>query len=277
MKPIWVIALAALAAACGKHADDSLQGYAEADYIYLASQESGVVAELFVREGDRVDAGAPVFRLEPDRLGLAAQSAAASRAALADAVEAAQANAVLARTNYGRSLELYERGFMPRARLDSDRAARDAANARLEQARRELAGAQAESGLARERLSDLQGAAPAAGAIERIFHRPGEVAAAGDPIASLLTPDNMKVRFFAPEAYLSRLRMGAQVNVSCDGCASNITARISFIATEPQFTPPVIYSLERRDKLVYLVEARLDQPGAVRPGMPVTIALRDEP
>jgi HlyD family secretion protein len=190
-------------------------------------------------------------------------------------VTTAQAEAVLAQRNYARGAQLAAQDFYPRARLDSDRAARDAANARLAQARREASALSAETGLARERLNDLAGAAPAAGTIEQIFHRPGEVVAAGQPIVALLPPENMKVRFFAPEELLSQLRLGGRVNISCDGegCAEPIPATISFIAREPQFTPPVIYSLDQREKLVYLVEARFAGAVPIRPGMPVDVRL----
>jgi HlyD family secretion protein len=133
--------------------------------------------------------------------------------------------------------------------------------------------ASADINLWRERRADLSGAAPAAGTIERIYRRAGEVVAAGQPIAALLSPENMKVRFFAPEAMLSRLTMGAAVSVACDGCPDGLTARISFIAAEPQFTPPVIYSLDQREKLVFLVEARFEAATPVRPGMPVDVRL----
>jgi|CXWL01.1.fsa_nt_gi HlyD family secretion protein len=278
MKRVLIPLLALFAASCGARADDTLmQGYGEADYIYLASQESGIVAELMVREGDAVEAGAPVFRLDPDRLSLNAQGAAANRSALVQTVEAARASAVLAERNLTRSNELFQQGFFSRARLDADRAARDAASAELDRARRTLSAAGAETGLARERLSDLSGAAPTAGTIERIYHRPGEVVSAGQPIAALLSPANQKVRFFAPEAMLGQLTMGARVALSCDGCADNLSGTISFIATEPQFTPPVIYSLDQREKLVFLVEARVDTAGAIRPGMPVDVRLASAP
>jgi HlyD family secretion protein len=273
MKRIWIIGLAALAAACGKPASDVMQGYGEADYIYLASQEAGVVGDVFVTEGEEVAEGAPIFRLDPERLSYGASQASANRGALTQAVEAAEANSRLARLNYTRSAELFERGFQARARLDADRAARDAADARLDQARRELTAASAATGLAEERVSDLQGAAPRAGRIERIFHRSGEVVAAGAPIATLLAPENLKVRFFAPQAMLSRLHLGGAVALSCDGCAENLTGTISYIATEPQFTPPIIYSLEQREKLVFLVEAHPAQPDAIRPGMPIDVRL----
>jgi HlyD family secretion protein len=275
MKRILILSLALLAASCGRETSNILQGYGEADYIYLSSQDAGVVGELFVREGDAVEAGARVFRLDPERLSYGAQSAEAQRAAAAAAVRTAQAQATLAQRNYARGAQLAERGFYPRAQLDADRAARDVANAQLAQARREAAAAGAETGLAEERLQDLAGTAPAAGTIQQIFHRQGEVVSAGQPIAALLPPENMKVRFFAPEAMLSQLPVGARVMVSCDGCAEPVEARVSFVAAEPQFTPPVIYSLDQREKLVFLIEARFAAATPIRPGMPVDVRIAE--
>jgi HlyD family secretion protein len=275
MKRFVILSLALFAAACGREAPSVLQGYGEADYIYLSSQDAGVVGELFVREGDAVEAGARVFRLDPERLSYGAESAAAQRAAAAAAVRTAQAQATLAQRNYARSAQLAERGFYSRARLDADRASLDVANAQLAQARRQAAAAGAETGLAEQRLEDLAGTAPAAGTIQQIFHRQGEVVAAGQPIASLLPPENMKVRFFAPEAILAQLPVGARVVVSCDGCAEPVQGRVSFVAAEPQFTPPVIYSLDQREKLVFLVEARFDGATPIRPGMPVDVRIAE--
>jgi len=275
MKRILVIAFALMLAACGERGGDLMQGYGEADYIYLSSQDAGIIGELLVREGDTVEAGAQIFRLDSERLGYGAQSAEAQRAAAAAAVRTAQADATLAERNYARGAQLARQGFYPRARLDADQAARDAANARLAQARREAAAVGAEAGLAEERLNDLAGTAPTAGTIEQVFHRAGEVVAAGEPIVALLPPQNMKVRFFAPEEMLARLPVGARVLVGCDGCSEPVAARVSFVAREPQFTPPVIYSLEEREKLIFLVEARLDAAGPIRPGMPVDVRIAE--
>lgn len=275
MKRILILSLALLAAACGRDAPSVLQGYGEGDYIYLSSQDAGVVGELFVREGDVVEAGARVFRLDPQRLSYGAESAAAQRSAAAAAVRTAQAQATLAQRNYARSAELAERGFYSRARLDADRASLDVANAQLAQARRQASAAGAETGLAERRLEDLAGTAPVAGAIQQIFHRQGEVVSPGQPIAALLAPENMKVRFFAPEAMLAQLPVGTRVMVSCDGCETPVEARVSFVAQEPQFTPPVIYSLEQREKLVFLIEARFDGATPIRPGMPVDVRIAE--
>ncbi|MEZ5995517.1 MAG: efflux RND transporter periplasmic adaptor subunit [Hyphomonadaceae bacterium] len=271
MKRIIVACVALASGCCAPPQSNTMQGYGEADYIYLASQESGVITELLVREGDSIAAGAPVFRLDRQRIDLPLQGAAAQRGALAQALAAARADANLARSTFERTTTLLRDGFVSQARYDADRATLEAANARVEEARRQLAASGADVGLLRERLSDLDGAAPTSGTIERIYHRPGEVVAAGQPIAALLAPENMKVRFFAPEPELARLQTGTHVLVSCDGCGEPMPATVSFVAREPQFTPPVIYSLDQREKLVFLVEARLENPGAIRPGMPVDV------
>ena len=90
MKRFLILSLALLAAACGRETPSLLQGYGEADYIYLSSQDAGIIGELFVREGDAVEAGARVFRLDPNRLNYNAESAQAQRAAAAAAVRTAQ-------------------------------------------------------------------------------------------------------------------------------------------------------------------------------------------
>ncbi|MBL8536810.1 MAG: efflux RND transporter periplasmic adaptor subunit [Hyphomonadaceae bacterium] len=273
MKRALIAAIGLLTVACAAPNDDSMQGYGEAEYIYLASQETGVVRDLAVREGDIVEAGARIYALDPDRLTYSAQSARAQSAAAAQAVRTAQAQAALAQSTYQRGAELFERGFYSRARLDADRAALDAANAQLARTQREAGAAGAASSLARTRLNDLDGVSPAAGSIERIYRRAGEVVPAGQPIVALLTPENMKVRFFAPQAVLSRLPVGARVMVSCDGCSAPLPAVVSYVAREPQFTPPVIYSLEEREKLVFLVEARFSEATPIRPGMPVDVRI----
>jgi HlyD family secretion protein len=81
------------------------------------------------------------------------------------------------------------------------------------------------------------------------------------------------VRFFVPEPRLGAIQVGDQVDVSCDACPPELTAVISYISPDAEYTPPVIYSREMRAKLVYLVEAKPTQPAALRPGQPVDVTL----
>jgi HlyD family secretion protein len=115
--------------------------------------------------------------------------------------------------------------------------------------------------------------------VQQIYFRVGEMVPAGRPAVALLPPGNVKVRFYVNEAMLPELKLDDMVNIRCDGCADNLSAKISFIARTAEFTPPVIYSLEERNKLVFMIEARPERPELLRVGQPVsvTLAAREPP
>lgn len=291
MRTLAFLLTGAALAACSPEQSTTLQGYGEAEYVYVAAQDGGIIQDLLVREGDRVTPGETLAQLDPGRLRFAydaaraaadsARSRVADDGALAESVRQAKANADLAARNLKRTEALVANGTTPRSRLDEDRAALASAQAVLagaiaerDTALRNLGSAEADEALAKRRLEDLTLTANVEATVERVYHRSGEVVAAGAPVLALLPPQGMKIRFFVPEARLSSVKPGGAVDVTCDGCPADLHGTISFVATEAQFTPPVIYSLEERDKLVFLVEARLDRPEAVRPGLPVDVSLR---
>jgi HlyD family secretion protein len=112
-------------------------------------------------------------------------------------------------------------------------------------------------------------AAPVAGLVHDTYFVEGEWVPAGRPVASLLPPGNVKVRFYVPEAALSSMSLKKEIEVRCDGCTP-AQARISYISSQAEYTPPVLYSKESRHKLVFLVEARLES-SPLRPGQPVDV------
>ncbi|MEZ5914577.1 MAG: HlyD family efflux transporter periplasmic adaptor subunit [Parvularculaceae bacterium] len=258
--------------------------------LFISRRRTPASSNRSRQEGDAVAEGEILFTLDPARLSYAAAQAsaaadsAAARAAddgsMTKRIEEAQAALELADRTYQRSRALVKDGAVSREKFDSDAANLKAARARLGQLQgerdamlRDWDAASALASLAERRVADLATAAPSAGRIERIYRRPGEIAAAGEPVLSLLAPANIKLKFFAPEGKLSTLALGDAVRFTCDGCDAPKTAKISYIAREPQFTPPIIYSLKERAKLVFLVEARPDDPETLRPGLPVTIEL----
>ena len=81
----------------------------------------------------------------------------------------------------------------------------------------------------------------------------------------------MKIRFYVPETELPKLAIGDEVRVTCDNCAADLNARIYFISTMAEYTPPVIYSLDERNKLVYLIQARPSRPDSLRVGQPISV------
>jgi HlyD family secretion protein len=143
----------------------------------------------------------------------------------------------------------------------------------FDEAEAALRTAQARLNSAQTRLTRRKMFSPVAGSVQQIYYRVGELVPAGKPIVALLPPANLKVRFFVPEAMLPKLGIGEPVTISCDGCDKGLTAKISFIARSSEFTPPVIYSVEERSKLVFLIEARPERPERLRVGQPVSVTL----
>ena len=85
------------------------------------------------------------------------------------------------------------------------------------------------------------------------------------------------MRFFVPQATLPSIHIGDRVLVHCDGCRDDLLARVSFISAQAEFTPPVIYSLEERARLVFRIEALPERPGDLRIGQPASVALQSPP
>jgi HlyD family secretion protein len=90
---------------------------------------------------------------------------------------------------------------------------------------------------------------------------------------ALLPPGNIKARFYVPQAQLPSIALGQKVMLHCDGCGAPLEARVTRIATQPEYTPPVIYSNAQRAKLVFLVEAKPVPAAATRlhPGQPLDV------
>ena len=239
------LVLALLLAACGNANDGRLQGWVEGDLVFVGPDETGRVETLNVREGDLVEAGAPLFAVDADlqRSDLQMQEAAVTNA----------------QQTYDRAVALLKTSAGTQKTLEDAEATLRTAKARLNSS---------QTRLARRKL-----ASPVTGAVQQIYYRPGEMVPAGRPVLSILPPGNIKVRFFAGEPLLPAIKPGDPVEVTCDGCARPVTARVSFIARSAEYTPPVIYSLEERNKLVFMIEARPDAPDGLRVGQPVSVAL----
>lgn len=292
------------------HRPRRLSGYVEGETLYVAASSAGPVSAVAVQRGDRVKAGQPLFALDAAQLTAARDQAAAqvqtAQAQLHDAEKgqrpqelavfdaeraAAEAAVRQAQADYDRIAPLVAKGIYAPARLDQARAARDtaranavavtrrkavgtlgqrpdtvaAARAAVDAARQALAAAQ-------DRLDQISPKAPAAALVQDVFYQPGEWAAANQPVVALLADERVRLRFFVPEAEIARYRVGADIRFSCDGCGAERSARINYVSPRAEFTPPVIYSRETRQRLVFLVEARPAPGPALAPGLPVDVA-----
>src|SRR5439155_26133548 len=145
--------------------------------------------------------------------------------------------------------------------------------ANLDSAVSALRVAEARVNTSQTRLARRIGFAPVSGTVQQIYFREGEMVPAQRPVLSIMPPGNMKLRFFVPETELPKHALGDEVKVTCDNCAADLTAKIYFIATTAEYTPPVIYSLDERNKLVYLIQARPSRPDVLRVGQPISVFL----
>lgn len=238
--------LAAVAlAGCDKNDDHVLQGWVEAELIFVSPDEQGRVETLKVREGDHVKQGDLLFTVDDD---------------LQKADVVVRNTAVVnAQQSFDRAKELLKSAAGTQKTYDDAEAALRQAKANLEWSQTRLARRDAHS--------------PGDATVQQIYFRPGETVSAGKPVVALLPPGNLKIRFFAPQSVLPEIKYGETVGISCDGCDKDLTAKVSFISRSAEYTPPVIYSLEERAKLVFLIEARPEHPEKFRVGQPVTVTL----
>jgi HlyD family secretion protein len=307
------VALAAAMGLGGGGGALEVQGYVEGEYIYVGSPVAGRLERLDVARGTRVVAGTPLFQLDrsseqPARNDAAARLARAEaslanlqkgkRPSEIDSIEAqlAQAKAMLklseaklerrkplndavSREDAEEASAEYERDKARIAELQAElKTARLGARAdEIQAAEAEVSAAQAQLAQAEWRLDELSQAAPKAGLVVDTLYRRGEWVAAGAPVVSMLPPENVKVRFFVPQPRLGAIEAGDEVQLRCDACPPDLTAVISYISPDAEYTPPVIYSREMRAKLVYLVEAKPRQPIALRPGQPVDVTIAPVP
>ncbi len=293
--------------------EQEFAGYMEADLVLVGSEQGGRVETLSVEEGDRVSRGDPVFTLESSEQEAAVEAAKArvaqADAQLADAkaevqrpeeirvleaaLDEAKAMLVVSTNNLERAKALYDKGWTTKAALDDAIAQHDRNEAAVAEAEKRIAAARltgrsdliaaaaANADAARHALAEAEKNlakrkvfAPAEGTVEEVYFRPGEVVNAGQAVIALLPPRNLKVRFFVPEPVRATLHVDQTVEVTCDGCPPGLKAKISFISRDAEFTPPVIFSREQREKLVFLVEARPEgEAAALTAGQPVTVRL----
>jgi HlyD family secretion protein len=313
MRLALVPSLALLAlAGCNGSSAPSMQGYVEGTYVYVSADKAGRVVERKAVAGSPAAENDVLAQLDDadERQAVAGAEArlAQAKAQLADlgsgkrpeeiSVLVAQLNAArttfnAANDDYTRKLVLREKGVVAQQAVDDAKTARDSAQSQVDAAERQLevaklparpeaitaaernvaaedaALAQAKIGLDRRTLR-----APAAGLVEETFYEPGELVAAGQAVVSLLPDANRKIRFFLPEPLLAGVKVGSRVAVSCDGCAKDLAGEVTFVATEAEFTPPVLYSRGNREKLVYRVDAKpLGDAAALKVGQPVDVVL----
>jgi HlyD family secretion protein len=278
-----------------------LSGYIVGDDLTLAAPVSGTVQSVSVVEGQRVSTGQALFSIAPATLEAQGEQAAANVRANQTEISTAEANLQQAEAQVAANRAAAERARQDLARLEGvkrdDPAAvagkdLDQARAALREANASVAAAQKAADARRAditraeaqtrqaaggqrsvqiQVAQLSPASPANGRVQEVYYQVGEWVAANQPVVSVIPDGKVKVRFFVPERQVSRYHPGQTVHFSCDGCAAGLTARIGYVSPDPEFTPPIIFSRESRDRMVFMVEAYPTNPQRLNPGLPVEV------
>ena len=289
----------------------TVQGYVEGEFVYISSPLPGKLEKLFVQRGTQVKIGEPLFELEniqekaareETKLRLAqmrAQATDTKKGKRPTEIEASTAQLNQARTalqlsekECARQERLLRANVVPLQGVDRARSVRDQDRQRVAQFEAELgtarlglrsdqiaateASARAlEAVLTRSDwdLAQKRQTAPATGLVFDTLYRTGEWVAAGRPAVVLLPPQNIKVRVFVPQPLVATIHQGEKAQVTVDGGRAPFAGVVNFISPQAEYTPPVIYSRENRQKLVYMVELTFDPATAVQlhPGQPVDV------
>ncbi len=302
-----------LLSGCQPKENQTLPGYIEADYVRISTPVAGFLQQRLVNEGDDVKTNATLFVINNEEVRSNAKNIKAqidkAKAELADLqkgkrpaeldaldaqIQAAKAALTYSEQELLRQKQLRKQGFSNQAALDQatstftqaknsvnnllaqrELATQPARQDQLTAAQAAISAANAQYTQAQWYIAQLSPVSPLDAQVDETYYQTGEWVPAGSPVVSLLSPSLLKIRFYIPENQRARLKIGQAIHVTCDGCDAPIPAHIRTIANQAEFTPPVIYSKENRANLVFMVEARPDDPSqfTLRPGQPVAIEL----
>jgi HlyD family secretion protein len=291
-------------------------GTVDATEVAIAFRVPGVLRERPVDEGSTVKSGDVLAALDAReasarlRQTQAAEDAARARMTdmeqgyrpqeIAEAraqVEQARASLVNLEDEARRSQALFDGGAVTRQRRDKDRTAaavaleqHRAAGERLKllqsgyrreavaAARAQLTEAQAAVDSARVALEDLEARSPIGGVVTRKHAEPGETLAAGRPVVTITDLSKPWVRVYVSEREIGRVRLGAPAKVTVDAFPGReFAGRVTYVASQAEFTPRNVQTQEERVKLVFAVNVTSDSAdGVLKPGMPADVAIAAE-
>ncbi len=275
-------------------------GRIEATEINASAKLAGRVEEVLVDEGEFVEAGQPLVRMQTNVLRAQRDEAAATHQRAIHAVASAKAQVAVRRSDLAaaqavlvqreseleeaeRNLERMEsafrRGGATQQELDQQRTQTRVARAAVGVAQAQVVAAEAAIGAAEAEVVGAESAAAAAAAtvaridadiadsvlrapraarVQYILAQPGEVLASGGRALNLIDLSDVFMTFFVPERAAGRIALGSEARIVLDAAPQYvIPARISFVASEAQFTPKTVETAEERQKLMFRVRAQI--------------------
>jgi HlyD family secretion protein len=259
-----------LLGACGQKPDDGWLGYGEGDNAFIAAPQAGWVTGMKVERGTVVHRGDLLFVLDDTQQQASRDQAQGALLQAKASLAQQQSNLVYTRTELDRQNGLARDHVGTPTDRDQALTNYQQSVAQISQLTAQISQMQASLVGAAYGLSQRQVIAQTDGPVQDIYFRQGEYVPASVPVLSILPPANVYARFFVPETQFHQVHLGQKVRVSCDGC-KDMVATISFIASQEEFTPPVIFSIGNREKLVFKLEARMAGGMPINPGQPLEV------
>lgn len=247
-------------------------GRLEAEQVDVATQYAGRVVEILANEGDMVEAGEVVARMDTAELQAQVRQAEAETRRLRRSVDEALAQleqrrgeATLAARNLDRTLQLAAQGHAPQQMVDRQRtearsadAARDAAERHVESLREGVLAAEAAVERLNEQIREAALRAPRSGRVQYRLAQPGEVLPPGGKVLTVLDLTDVYMTIFLPTRAAGRLAIGAEARLVLDAVPETpVPGRVSFVASQAQFTPRQVETREERENLMFRVRVKL--------------------
>lgn len=249
-------------------------GRLEANEIYVASKYPGRIKEVLFKEGDTVEAGQVVARMDTSALEAQLREALAQikqaedgRTVALTQVAAKQADYNYAQQQYARSKALVTGGAVSQREAEIDSASMLTTQAQLAGARAEatkslsaIAAAQATAERLAVEIEDAVLVAPLRARIETRLAEPGEVLPAGGRVFSLVDLSDVYMYVFLPEAVTGKVRLGSEARIVIDAAPDYpIRAYVSYVSPVAQFTPKTVETAEERHNLTFRVKLQIDK------------------
>jgi len=270
----FLLILFVLCACCPQN-ETVVNGYIEGEYVYVAPTISGILDEISVTKGQNVKTGDNLFAVDKDiwltRLNTAENELNAAK----EQQTQAKATLINAEKEYNRSAKLVKNNTVSQANYDAKLAVFESSKAKVAELEAKISAAEENLKQVQKQYEQNIAVTKVDGFVNDVYFRIGEFVNAGNPIVSILPPENVKIRFFVSQKTLPQIKYNQKVFVNCDGCQKELVAKVSYIATSAEFTPPVIYSNESRDKLVFMIEATFENKAEnLAVGLPVSIRIK---
>lgn len=274
MRQVFLLLLFFLLSAC-KEDVTRYNGYIDADLTYLSSNFAGRLTHLFVSRGQTVQKNQLLFKLEQTHEQFAVATSQFNQDSLM-----AQRNEIInqihyADINYRRTMQMRKDNAASQNDMDLAIRDREVLNNQLIAIDFQIKSSHEDIADRKWQVERKENFAHDLGIIFDTYFTENEYVQPGQPVLSLITKKNIKAIFFVNEQALSRILLNKKINILSDGNPSPAVGVISYISNIAQYTPPILYSREDRQQLVFRVEAHLIKPNLnqIHLGQPVTLEL----